>query len=166
MVRSRSWPDTCFVRAKGGRLVFGSIDSRRVVLRGHNPGRLCGVARGSRGLVREVVAPMSETWTQKMEGSLQRLAETDEQEAQLNGLKEKLKSKAKAKHSLLASSYKGTVLERESFADNHEGYKSADAAYFIALIEHGKLKNERTTCVITIDVWRSLNAARNKGQIV
>jgi len=38
--------------------------------------------------------------------------------------------------------------------------------YFKALRNFEAMKNERARNVIVIDVWRSLNAARNKGQIV
>ena len=109
---------------------------------------------------------MSETWTQRMNKALTHLGETDEQEAQLRSLVEKNKKKMEATFKIVASANLGTVIEKEARAYEHENYKTVSAAYFLSLTEHGKLKNERATDSITIDVWRSLNAARNKGQIV
>ena len=101
-----------------------------------------------------------------MNKALTHLGETDELEAQLKSLAEKKKKKAEATFKIIAAASSGTVLEREAKASEHESYKTAEAAYFTALTEHGSLKNQRSTDSITIDVWRSLNAARNKGQIV
>jgi hypothetical protein len=103
---------------------------------------------------------------ERMELSLKYLAETDEQFAELKAAVERTKIKAKAIWGAIASRASGTVLERESTADNHEAYESAMAAHFTALKEFEHIKNKRATECIVIDVWRSLNAARNKGQIV
>ena len=101
-----------------------------------------------------------------MNKALNHLGETDEKEAHLKTLAEKAKKQAEATFKTIAAASGGTVLEREAAALKHESYKTAEAAYFTALTEHGSLKNQRSTDSITIDVWRSLNAARNKGQIV
>ena len=103
----------------------------------------------------------------RVETALIRLAESDEQEAELRSLVEKTKEECKAKFIVIAAAEKeGTVMQREAVAYKHESYKSTQAAYYNALTEHGKVKNQRAHEVIVIDVWRSLNAARNKGQIV
>ena len=102
----------------------------------------------------------------RMEMSLKYLAETDEKCAQLKTLSEREKLKAKAIWGAVASRASGTVLEREASAENHEDYQSAMAAHFNALTEFEAMRNKRATESIVIDVWRSLNAARNKGQIV
>ena len=98
--------------------------------------------------------------------ALTRLAETDEQEAELRALVEKTKEQAKSMFTVIAASSSGTVLEREAAAYKHEDYKSAKAAEFNAIAQHQQVKNERAREVIVIDVWRSINSARNKGQIV
>jgi hypothetical protein len=103
---------------------------------------------------------------ERMEQSLRYLAETDEQFADLKTAVERTKMKAKAIWGAIASRASGTVLERESTADNHDSYDTAMAAHFTALKEFEHIKNKRVTETIVIDVWRSLNAARNKGQIV
>ena len=101
-----------------------------------------------------------------MNKALTHLGETDEDEAKLKTAVERAKKKMDAEFKIIGSTALGTVIEKEAAAYRHETYKSSAAAYFTALTEHGKLKNERSTDSITIDVWRSLNAARNKGQIV
>lgn len=107
-----------------------------------------------------------DTWTKRMQRALAFLAETDEQEAKLRSAEELAKEKMKAKFAAIAAHADGTVLQRESVAYGHEEYQSARASYLMAMSEHGSLKNQRSTAAITIEVWRSLNAARNKGQIV
>lgn len=110
---------------------------------------------------------LASTWTSRMNEALRLLAESDEQEAELRTLVEKSKKSMDAKFKTIAAhSGKKIVLEREAYALEHAEYQTTEAAYLNALTQHGKLKNERATHVITIDVWRSLNAARNKGQIV
>ena len=109
---------------------------------------------------------MTKSWTKRMEEALTHLGETDEKEAQLRVLAEKSKKKMESQFKIIAAAFSGSVLERESHAYRHDQYKSSAAAYFLALTEWTKLKNERSTDSITIDVWRSINAARNKGQIV
>lgn len=104
--------------------------------------------------------------TERLQQALTYLAETDEQEAKLKALVEKNKRKMDAMFTTIAAHTKGTVLEREAAAYGHADYISARDAYLLALSEHGAVKNKRATECIIVDVWRSLNAARNKGQIV
>ncbi|NIP25771.1 MAG: hypothetical protein GWN94_02585 [Phycisphaerae bacterium] len=60
----------------------------------------------------------------------------------------------------------GAVQAREHAAQNHPDYikhlNDIDRANEKMLI----LRNQRATAHTVIDCWRSLNAARNKGQIV
>lgn len=101
-----------------------------------------------------------------MQTALQHLAETDEEEALRRVELEKAKKAMEAVFDAVAAAAEGTVLERHAAARENEKYKAREQDYFRALYAHSALKNARATDVITVDVWRSLNAARNKGQIV
>jgi len=103
----------------------------------------------------------------RVEDALKYLAETDYQEAELRAEVEGNKKSMDAKFKTLAAySGKKTVLDKEAFAYKHEEYLASEAAYLRSLTEHGAIKNERHRNELVIDVWRSINAARNKGQIV
>jgi hypothetical protein len=102
----------------------------------------------------------------RVEDALKFLAETDEQEAKLKALVEKTKEKMKSVFKIVAAASSGTVLEKEGKAYKHPDYESSADAHFTAIAQHQQLMNERKRQVLIIDVWRSLNAARNKGQIV
>ena len=105
--------------------------------------------------------------SERMERALQFLAESDETEAQLRSLFEDKKHEAKSKFDVIAAySDGGNEAKRNAAAYKHEEYKSAKAAELLALTEWGTLKNRRTTADKLIDCWRSMNAARNRGQIV
>jgi len=102
----------------------------------------------------------------RMENALHFLATSDETEAQLHSLYESNKNKTRAKFDTVAAySEGGNEAKRNAAAYEHEDYKSAKAAELLALTEWCALKNRRSTANMLIDVWRSLNAARNKGQI-
>ena len=106
------------------------------------------------------------TWTKMMQESFTHLGETDEVEAALRADVERAKKKMESTFKITAASAVGTVLEREAFAHESKKYKAAEDDWLEALRAHSALKNQRSTDVYTIDIWRSLNAARNKGQIV
>ena len=103
----------------------------------------------------------------RVEDALGYLAKTDYSEAELRAEVEGNKKALDAKFKILAAySGKKTVLDKEAYAYKHEEYLAAEAAYLRSLTEHGAIKNERSRNVLVIDVGRSINAARNKGQNV
>jgi hypothetical protein len=104
--------------------------------------------------------------TERMEAALRYLAETDEQFAELKTAVERNKMKAKAVYSAIYLRSDGTVDERKSKAEKGEDHQAAMQAYFTALKEMEHIRNKRGTESILIDVWRSLNSSRNKGQVV
>jgi len=102
-----------------------------------------------------------------MEDALTYLAESDEEEANLRAAMDGAKKKMESEFTILAAhSGEKTVLEKEAFAYSHDNYKAAESSWLSALSRHGHVKNRRSTGCILIDAWRSLNAARNKGQII
>lgn len=103
---------------------------------------------------------------ERLEKALTYLAETDEQEADLKANADGAKRAMDAVFAMVAAHSQGTVLEREAAAYESKRYQDAESHYLCCLAEHGAIKNKRATETILIEVWRSLNAARNKGQIV
>ena len=103
----------------------------------------------------------------RMEQALRYLAETDETDAYHKAHVARAEHKAKKiKEAMFLHSDKKTVADRQADAADSEEYDAAMANYFEAVREFQHVRNKRTTETIVIDVWRSLNAARNKGQIV
>ena len=102
----------------------------------------------------------------RMEHSLRYLAETDEKFAYHKSHVARTEHKAKAIKQAMFLRHSGTVAERQALAEDSEEYKGALDNYFEALREFEHMKNKRQTECIVIDVWRSLNSARNKGQVV
>lgn len=98
-----------------------------------------------------------------MEAALRRLAATDELSAELHTKVERSEFKAKAVKDSIFLRVEGSVAERQAMAGTDPAYTEAMDEYFAALQAHEALRNERTRKVIVIDVWRSLNSARNKG---
>ena len=102
----------------------------------------------------------------RVEQALTRLAETDQPCAELKADVERSKHKAKAIHSAAMARHGGTVAEKEGFADNLPEYRDAMGEYFRAIEYYEGMRNERNRQELVIEVWRSINSARNKGQIV
>lgn len=102
---------------------------------------------------------------QQVSESLLRLAETDAEharkKARMEGLEYLFKT-VKATEYLGAS---GTNGEREQKANASKAYQDHAAKYEQAVLDFTALDNERKTLILTIDVWRSLNANQRKGNI-
>lgn len=100
---------------------------------------------------------------ERLETALKRLALSDALVAELHAKVERAEFKAKAVKDSIFLRMEGAVAERQAKAGVSEEYGAAMDAYFTALQAHDTLKNERAREIIVIDVWRSLNSARNKG---
>jgi hypothetical protein len=98
-----------------------------------------------------------------LEAALKRLSATDDLSAELHTKVERAEFKAKAVKDAMFLRSEGSVGERSALAGASEEYRAAMDDYFTALQAHEALRNERSRKVIVIDVWRSLNSARNKG---
>jgi hypothetical protein len=100
---------------------------------------------------------------ERLEQALGRLAKTDALSAELHMKMERAEFKAKAVKDAVFLRKEGSVAERQAFAGTSEEYATAMDDYFTALQAHDTIKNERAREVLVIEVWRSLNSARNKG---
>jgi len=110
---------------------------------------------------------MMDNWTlERVEKALKYLAETDELEAELKSEVEGAKKMRDSMFTTIAAHASGTVLEREAAAYESDKYEQAENRYLDALSKHGTVKNKRHRADQTIDIWRSINSARGKGQVV
>lgn len=98
-----------------------------------------------------------------LEAALRRLSSTDELSAELHAKVERAEFKAKVIKDAVFLRTEGSVAERHAQAGTSGDYSVAMEDYFKALQAHEALRNERARKIIVIEVWRSLNSARNKG---
>ena len=104
---------------------------------------------------------------ERMEKALKYLANTDESCAQKRTDYARAEFAAKSiKNVVMQSLEKGSVADRTAQAELSSEYKSAKDVEFDAFFAYEAEKNKRITENVVIDTWRSLNAARNKGQII
>lgn len=103
---------------------------------------------------------------ERVEKALQYLAETDAEEAEYKAEVEAAKRFMDETFKTIAAASDGTVLQKEAAAGNDQIYKDAKTRYILAIAKHGAVKNERHRNELVIDVWRSINSARNKGQVI
>lgn len=101
----------------------------------------------------------------RMEKALRYLAETDEECAHLKTNVESFEFKAKAVKDAIFLRLEGSVAERNAQAGSSDDYNDAMDTYFGSLKEYEAMRNKRSTETIVIDVWRSLNSSRNKGNL-
>lgn len=94
---------------------------------------------------------------------LSRLAETDHEAAILKRAVEAADYVAKKYRNIEFLQANGNNEERKALAEASGTYEEKRNLYFDALEESEKLQNERKTCQLRIDVWRSLNANRRQG---
>lgn len=94
------------------------------------------------------------------------LAKTDEQYARLTAAVKALDHKRRVIRAIAFLEISGTVAEREALATASKEYKAFIVEYENTIADKEILGAKRKRAELTIDVWRSLNAARNKGQIV
>jgi hypothetical protein len=100
---------------------------------------------------------------ERLETALGRLAKTDALSAELHMKMERAEFKAKAVKDAVFLRSEGSVAERQAVAGTSGDYTVAMDEYFTALQAFDTIKNERAREVLVIEVWRSLNSARNKG---
>lgn len=104
---------------------------------------------------------------QDMEKALQFLAETDvdyaQKQALYSGLDEQSKT-VRAQIGFMCKEKTGTA--KEMFALQSDAYKKHLNKLQNAQTDYLILRAQRSTQATVIDCWRSLNSARNKGQII
>ena len=102
---------------------------------------------------------------EKLEGAMQYLAETDEEWARL---KSNVEAKDYARKSIRAEiklEKKGSNNLRLDIAEASSEYQNACKDKTDAMYDFLVVDARRKRAQLTIEVWRSLNAARNKGNI-
>lgn len=103
----------------------------------------------------------------RMEKALTYLAETDEPYARVRALVAGLeRQKTTIKAQAFRRAKDGPVSQKEAIATTSHEYQEHLKSIEVAEIEMFIMQNKRGTEHAVIDCWRSLNAARNKGQIV
>ena len=102
----------------------------------------------------------------RMEKSLTYLADTDETCAGHRADHARAEFAAKSIRNVIFKACEGTIAERNAEADTSESYKAAKEREFDEFFKYEAMKNKRATESIVIDTWRSLNSARNKGQVI
>ena len=102
----------------------------------------------------------------RLQAALTYLAETDEPCAQFRADHARAEFKAKSVRNVLFNGSMGTVAERNAKAETSKAYLDAKEEEFENFFQYEKMKNKRITETIVVDTWRSLNAGRNKGNIV
>lgn len=100
---------------------------------------------------------------ERLEKALKKLAATDELSADLHMKAERAEFRAKAVKDAIFLRSEGNVAERQAIAGTSPDHTQAMDDYFEALRAYDQIKNERAREVLVIDIWRSLNSARNKG---
>lgn len=99
----------------------------------------------------------------RAEKALIYLASTDEECADLKAQMERQEFKARATKDALFLRVEGSVAERNAIAGSADEYKLAMDAYFDALRRYEAMRNKRTTEVIVMDTWRTIQANQRKG---
>lgn len=103
---------------------------------------------------------------ERLQDALVYLAETDETCAQLRADHARAEFRAKSVKNALMGAYSGTVADRQAEAECSKEHADAKELEFDLFMKYEAIKNKRATQCIIIDTWRSLNAGRNKGQII
>lgn len=100
-----------------------------------------------------------------MEKALAYLAETDVEYADAKGLLEELAISCKRMRQRAFTLATGTVAERNALAEDTPGVVESDYEWVAQVRAFEVLKQKRARAVLTIDIWRSLNASRRQGNI-
>ena len=102
----------------------------------------------------------------QVEKALQYLAETDEEHANAKATVKGLEQRRKTIHATALLSVQGSnVAERDAKALTTVEYKKYLDDYEVAVYEEQILNNKRKRAELTIDVWRSMNAAHRRGNV-
>ena len=103
----------------------------------------------------------------RLQQALTYLAETDEECAKLRADHARAEFQAKTvKNVLFEAESSGSIADRTAKAESSQEYISIKNEEFNYFFRYEAMKNKRITESILIDTWRSLNAGRNRGQII
>ena len=101
----------------------------------------------------------------QMEKSLHHLAGTDDEYARAKMDLERAEILRKRVRAKVFQTEEGTVAERNAAAETSEEVGAADDTYIAAIGKYEGLKASRQRAELVIEVWRSLNAARRRGNL-
>lgn len=99
----------------------------------------------------------------RIDDALAYLVNTDGQYAKLKADVERTKNKAKRVEALEVMCADGSAQVRKAISESAEAAVSAWNKHYDAIEAFEKLKAERETIVMLIEVWRSYNSARKQG---
>ena len=97
--------------------------------------------------------------------ALMYLVNTDEEAAQAKALYNGLEDAKKSVAAIQFMSVSGSAAERKEKALSSKEYLNHINKIENALLDFETLKNKRSTAALQIEVWRSINSNRNKGNI-
>jgi uncharacterized protein with von Willebrand factor type A (vWA) domain len=101
---------------------------------------------------------------EKMEAALAFLAQTDTEIAESKMRMAKSEYLAKLREAFSFKESEGeTVKDREAQAKTTPECQAAWEVYFVAVAEYEKLRAKRERAVLTIDLFRTLEASRRQG---
>lgn len=103
----------------------------------------------------------------RLQKALHYLAETDEPHAQAKALMKGLEKQEKTvkARAFIEAKGQGGVAEREAIAVTSKEYTDWNGRYEDSIMDYEVLNNKRLREQLVIEVWRSLNSSRNKGNI-
>jgi len=99
----------------------------------------------------------------RMENAMEFLAETDVAFAEAKTQVLRSEILAKRVRARVFINEEGSVDLRKAKAESHKDVIDVDEGLIEAMLRLEELKAKRQRAEILIDVWRSLNSARNKG---
>lgn len=102
----------------------------------------------------------------RIEEGLAYLVDTDGRYAQLKADVERTKHKAKRTEALEVMCADGSAQVRKAISESAEAAVVAWNRHYDAIEQFEKLKAERETWVMRIEVWRSWNSGRKQGSRV
>lgn len=101
----------------------------------------------------------------RLEQALTRLAQTDEQHADLKAEVLRAESAVEAVRDAVYLTETGSIEDRKAKARQSPQYQDAETRYFKATRDFAALTNKRTHEVMVVDVFRTLEASRRRGNI-
>lgn len=104
----------------------------------------------------------------RLSRALQYLAETDEPCAKARGLLAGLERQEKTVKSIAlleTSGQKLTISEREAVAYSSSAYREHTQKIADATTDYETMRNRRLTAEMIVEVWRSMNANRRRGNV-
>lgn len=101
----------------------------------------------------------------RLEQALTRLAQTDEQHADLKAEVLRAESAVEAVRDAVYLTETGSIEDRKAKARRAPQYQDAEERYFKATRDFAALSNKRAHEVMVVDVFRTLEASRRRGNI-